>query len=900
MRSLTGTRFSRYEVLELLGAGGMGEVYRARDHDLHRDVAIKFLPERFAGSPERLARFEQEARTASSLNHPNIVTIHEIGVAPGIPPYIVMEFVEGRTLRAALQEGRMPRRLVLDIATQLADGMAKAHGAGIMHRDLKPENVMATADGFVKILDFGLAKLRNPAVSPSPLHSSLADAEETAASPDTAVGALLGTAGYMAPEQARGEPADYRADQFAMGVMLYEMATRQRPFRGGSVVQTLNAIIEAEPVPIDAIRPDFPPTARLIVARCLAKNPADRYASTADLARELRDIRDRLADLDSQVDREREGLEREGLDRRPRSAGSRWLAVLGVVALIVAALAYAGRERLDRWLRPLPAEMRLAVLPITEDSDAGASPCCAGLHEYITGRLADLQRFRTRVVVVPAAEVLETGARSPSAARRSLGATLALTIGVHRSGDGCLVTVGLSDTAAVRQLRGASRTFDEATVSPEAVVALATPLLDLELGPDEERRWGGGASQVAAAGVLFAQGLAATPYQQARTALEHVDQQASIERAIDLFNKAIDLDPRYAAAYAGLAEARLHLFGLLRRSEDLDLAAQATERALAIDDTRPSAWRTLGMVQSARGDVAGAERAFTEAITRNPAGADAFRELGTAYMRAGQPDKADAAYRKAIALDPGSWAAHSAAGAFLARQQRFDEAERAFTRALEIAPGNPRLLSNLGGIYLYQRRWREAEATLQQAAGEHPYGAALSNLGWLEFRVKRDYAAAARTFERAAAASPRDYRVWKNLGDAYRHAGQGDRAAVALTTAIKLLEQERTIDRRNPKVLAELGDVHAMLGHVADARPLLVEARRLAPDDGDVAYTAATAYEAIGDRDAALAAVTAAIEGGYDLLEIESDTGLANLRLDLRYAALLKKHGLPKGGDPRN
>jgi Flp pilus assembly protein TadD/predicted Ser/Thr protein kinase/TolB-like protein len=893
MRSLTGTRFGRYEVLELLGAGGMGEVYRARDHDLHRDVAIKFLPERFASSPERLARFEQEARTASSLNHPNIITIHEIGVAPGIPPYIVMEFIEGRTLRAVLHAGRLPRRLVLEIATQLADGMAKAHGAGIMHRDLKPENVMVTADGFVKILDFGLAKLRNPVSSPGSPGGTLADTEETAASPDTGVGALLGTAGYMAPEQARSEPADYRADQFAMGVMLYEMATRQRPFRGASVVQTLNAIIEAEPEPLGTSRPDFPPAALRIVARCLAKDAADRYASTAELARELRDVRDRLSDSDSQA-----GPADKGRDKR--EARSRWLVVLGLVALVLAALAYAGRERIDRWLRPLPAEMRVAVLPIAVEADPGASHCCSGLQEYLTGRLADLQRFRARVVVVPAAEVLETGARSPSAARRALGATLVLTVGVHRSGDGWLVTVGLSDTAAVRQLRGASRTFDATSFSPEAVVALAAPLLDLELGPEEERRWGGAASHVAAAGVLFAQGLAATPYQQARTALEQVDHRASIERAIDLFNKAIDLDPRYAAAYAGLAEARLRLFELLRRPEDLDLAAQATERALAIDDTRPSAWTTLGMVRSARGDRAGAERAFTESIKRNPAGADAYRELGTAYARAGQPDKAEAAHRKAIALDAGSWAAHNALGLFFARQQRFDEAERAFKRALEIAPANARLLSNLGGIYLYQRRWREAEATLQQAAGEQAYGAALSNLGWLQFRVNRDYAGAARTFERAAAASPRDYRVWKNLGEAYRHAGQGDRASTALKTALGLLEQERSIDPTDPKVLVELGDVHAMLGHPTEARPLLAEARRLAPTDGDVAYTAATAFEAIGDRDAALASVSAAIDGGYDLLEIESDTGLARLRSDPRYAALLKTRGVPKGGNPRN
>ena len=231
---------------------------------------------------------------------------------------------------------------------------------------------MVTADGFVKILDFGLAKLRNPLSSPgSPGHARRHRGDRGLA-PDTGVGALLGTAGYMAPEQARGEPADYRADQFALGVMLYEMATRQRPFRGASVVQTLNAIIEAEPEPLDAAGPTFHRLRGGSSRDASPKTRADRYASTAELARELRDVRDRLSDSDSQA-----GRVDEGRDRRPKR--SRWLAVLGVVALVLAALAYAGREQIDRWLRPLPAEMRVAVLPIAVDADPArrpAAPAC--------------------------------------------------------------------------------------------------------------------------------------------------------------------------------------------------------------------------------------------------------------------------------------------------------------------------------------------------------------------------------------------------------------------------------------------------------------------------------------------------------------------------------------------
>ncbi len=222
-----GMRFGRYELLKPLGAGGMGEVFRARDQDLGRDVAVKFLPARFASDADRLARFAFEARTASSLNHPNIVTIHEIGEAEGLP-FIVMELVEGETLRGAMRSARLPTRRVLDIATQIAEGLANAHAAGIVHRDLKPENVMLTPDGFVKILDFGLAKLHADAVPGTAPPDAGQSETPTTFRTGTREGAIIGTVGYMSPEQAAGRPADCRADQFALGATLYEMATGAR------------------------------------------------------------------------------------------------------------------------------------------------------------------------------------------------------------------------------------------------------------------------------------------------------------------------------------------------------------------------------------------------------------------------------------------------------------------------------------------------------------------------------------------------------------------------------------------------------------------------------------------------------------------------------------------------
>ena len=321
-----GARLGAYEVIAPLGAGGMGEVYRARDTRLGREVALKVLPESLASDRDRLSRFEQEARSASALNHPNIVTIHEIG-REGDVPFIAMELVDGKTLRELVVSGPMPVKRILGIAAQIAEGMAKAHGAGIVHRDLKPENVMVSKDGFVKLLDFGLAKLTEP-------ESGEASAMPTLAHPETRPGTVMGTVGYMSPEQASGEPLDFRSDQFSVGSMLYEMATGQRAFGRKTAAETMSAIIRDEPEPVARLRPDFPVAVRWILDRCLAKEPDERYASTRDLARDLAGLRDHLSEASS-------GAEALLASPPRRRSGSRWIA---------AALALAAAAGVVGWL----------------------------------------------------------------------------------------------------------------------------------------------------------------------------------------------------------------------------------------------------------------------------------------------------------------------------------------------------------------------------------------------------------------------------------------------------------------------------------------------------------------------------------------------------------------------
>jgi serine/threonine protein kinase/dipeptidyl aminopeptidase/acylaminoacyl peptidase len=316
----------------------MGEVYRAWDVRLERSVALKVLPESLSLEKERLHRFEKEARSASALNHPNIVTIYEVGTSEGVS-YIAMELVEGKTLRELLHTGPLPLRRLLPLAAQLADGLAKAHEAGIVHRDLKPENVMVTKDVLVKILDFGLAKLTQSGEEVGE------ESELPTMTRATEPGTILGTVGYMSPEQASGEVLDSRSDQFSFGSILYEMATGKRAFEHGKKVQTLSAIITEEPEAVGKVNPKLPANFCWIVERCLAKEPEGRYASTKDLARDLAALRDHVSEISAPG----------AVSARPRHALRRRVLAFVTVSVAGLALFLAGKTVGQRSsVTPLP------------------------------------------------------------------------------------------------------------------------------------------------------------------------------------------------------------------------------------------------------------------------------------------------------------------------------------------------------------------------------------------------------------------------------------------------------------------------------------------------------------------------------------------------------------------
>ncbi len=625
----------------------MGEVYRARDPKLGREVAIKVLPSEVSSNAERRARFEREARAASALNHPNIVTIHDFA-AEGPTFYMVMERVDGRTLRDILAAGPLLVKRMMEIGTQLAEGLAKAHAADIVHRDLKPENIMVTSDGFVKILDFGLAKLmpapRGLPEAPTGTQPGLA----------TDAGVVLGTVGYMSPEQASGRSVDFRSDQFSLGAILYEMATGKRAFRRNTAVETLSAIIRDEPQPIASFNSGVPADLRRVTERCLAKEAQDRYASTRDLARDLRDARDHAA---------------EGADSLPRATGvgsapptppdrpepraaRRWPLLLPGAALLVLALA-GGWLVLKSRSRGQPAtrdvQASIAVLPFqTLGGKAEDEYFSDGMTESI---ITDLAKAKG-LLVIARNSVFQYKGKSVDVPRvgQELNVGYVLEGSVQRSAGRVRINAQLIDVAtgfhrwAERYDRELKDVFDvQDDISKSIVAALA-----LSLRPEAARPQLPPTPNVEAYD-LYLHGL---------SLFRRAGSRQDLEGAIALFERAVAADPQFALAHARLAGAYQSMsYTYDPRKEWDDKGYGEVQKALALDPDLAEAYHARGLLafspsQGFQFEAAAAD--LRRALEISPSLTDAHYQLAWVYNHAGLLDRALEEARIVARLDPGS------------------------------------------------------------------------------------------------------------------------------------------------------------------------------------------------------------------------------------------------------
>ncbi|MFQ5701454.1 MAG: protein kinase [Acidobacteriota bacterium] len=593
----SGHRLGPYEILDSLGAGGMGVVYRARDTRLGRHVAVKVLPAEFSADPERLRRFEQEARAVSALNHPNILTIHDVG-SDGGPAYLVTELLEGQTLRQAMATGPLGVDKAIDFAMQMTRGLAAAHEKRIVHRDLKPENIFVTEDGRIKILDFGLAKLTHAA------GEERAGSRMSTIAGGTEPGRQLGTVGYMSPEQVRGQPVDHRSDIFAFGTVLYEMLSGRRAFQGESAADTMAAILHDQPPALSAVNPAVPLPLEGLTRRCLSKDPKGRFQLACDLILTLEVL---SGSSPSPVP--------PSTDGRPEAG---------------------------------PARQRsIAVLPFRDlAGDPQNAHLGLGLADATITELALVKSLLVR----PTATILQYQDRAvaPQEAGRRLGVDAVVDVNFQRFGNRLRATVQLVGTYDGRSLWAAKidTSLDDIFQMQDDVSRKIARALQVELSPADERRLARAARPGGEAYELYLKG---------RVHLFH-ETIAGVNQAIECFEKAREADPGYALAWAGLSAAYARMGYTFDPEGDWhERAERMCEKALELDNWLPEGrYLRAFLIWSPHGgwDHASALRELVGAIAGRPSLTEAHDRLGVVLFHIAMFQESEREFERALAINP--------------------------------------------------------------------------------------------------------------------------------------------------------------------------------------------------------------------------------------------------------
>ena len=682
-----GDRFAHYKIVQRIGVGGMGEVYLAEDEKLDRRVAIKILNERFGKNDSHLQRFIREAKSASSLNHPNILVIHEISVGEDAN-FIVSEFVEGRTLRELVGGPELTVAFVLDIAIQIAEALSAAHGAGIVHRDIKPENIVVRPDGYVKVLDFGLAKLLKPQ------NILLDEGDKTAIQNQTAQGVIMGTVNYMSPEQAKAETVDERTDIFSLGVVIYELLTGSTPFQGDSMSETFANLINAEP-PALALPPSrMSQELERIVSKMLRKEKGERYQTSKDLLADLKAVRETIA-FDEKLGSARADALTNSTAFLPQQTDpigqskptarilkgrtailrSVTVAVLAVAALGLAYYLYTGRQN------AVSNERRsLAVLPFTNASrDANAEYLADGVSESIINNLSKLSGLK--VMSRNSSFRFRNDQSDTHQIASQLNVDTLVTGDIRQIGDRLVINVRLVNAADDSQIWGNQyvSTLTDVIAAQNEIAQAVARNLQLRLTPSDSMQLSKRYTENVEAYQLYLRGRF------------HVHKLLpdEIRQGISYFQQAIDLDPNYALAYAGIAGAYrgLALGTEISPADSFAKARAAAKRAIEIDDTLSDGHTGLGMTMFwADWNWDGAEQELRRALELNPNDVDAHLFYAHLLSNTGRHQIALNEVRLARELDPLFPFAGALEGQFLVHAGKPDEALDRLQKTFDLAP----------------------------------------------------------------------------------------------------------------------------------------------------------------------------------------------------------------------
>jgi len=647
-------KFGRYEICRKIGTGGMGEVYLAEDSRLRRKIALKVLPENIAADKDRLRRFEQEAHSASALNHPNILTIYEFGVEKGVH-FLATEFVEGETLRERLRREPISIDEALDIAAQTVSALAAAHASGIIHRDIKPENIMVRHDRLVKVLDFGLAKLTET-------KSETSDAEaETWAQVNTAPGMIMGTVAYMSPEQARGKDTDARTDIWSLGCVLYEMLTREQPFVGGTMNDTIAAILTEEPVPPTNFNREISAELERIVLKTLSKDVEERYQTTKDLLVDLKHLKRRI-EISGEIERTSAANQQTTGESKnttqilaaQTTSSAEYIAggirnhkigfvILSVLLFVSIGLGYWFFSNRSANTKQIES---IAVMPfVNESGNSDVEYLSDGMTESLISSLSQIPNLNVKArSSVFRYKGKETTAQTVG---KELNVRAILNGTVVQRGQDLALHIELIDAQTESVLWSADYKQPMANlVSLQSDITRdVSNKLKTKLSGAEEQKLAKNYTENTEAYQLYLKGRF---YWNKRTGKD-------LQKAIEYFQQAITVDPNYALAYAGLADAYALLSPYLAAPprEVMPKARETARKALMLDDQLVEAHAALGLILNTYDyDFVGAEREFKRAIELNPNYATAHQFYGELLTYLDRRDEADAEFRRALELDP--------------------------------------------------------------------------------------------------------------------------------------------------------------------------------------------------------------------------------------------------------
>jgi eukaryotic-like serine/threonine-protein kinase len=857
---LTGKTVGRFAIEARLGAGGMGEVYRAVDSRLKRTVAIKRMSWRASLTAEDHALFLREGQRASSLQHPNIASIYDV-FEDGGEVLLVMEYVEGTTLRKAIGKP-MPLQQFFDIAIQCADALAAAHEKGILHGDVKPENIMLGPGGQVKLLDFGVAR-RLPSEEP----------EGETLTTLWAPGQISGTPSYMSPEVLKGALPDGRADIFALGIVYYEMLAGRHPFQGANVtVTTAHILDEREAATLDRTALKVASPVAAIVARALFKDPAERYLKARDLRRDLETVR--------------QGGRPERPLRKPLARA--WLLLIPLLAIVLAAAVPSVRSLVAGWWKPKmrgpavaqnPPVPRLAVLPPrVNGADLQLTAFAEGLSATVAGKLSTLSQNHD-LDVIDTAQVVKAGASSPANALKELGANLTLELTVQQSGDLNRTTYKLANATDGQIV--AEETLTALRSDPfslqDRVADGVVKALQIDLRPEERTALALHGTTEPAAYDYFLQG---------RGYLETALKAENITNAVHVLDRALQLDTNYGKAFAVRGEAYWLNYEATKQRKWVDQARKDCSRAVSLGNAGADGHLCLGLVAAGTGDYQQAVNEYRNAVELDPSSNDGYVGLANAYAKMNRLNDAEHTYAQAISLSPNSRRAYQQLGSFYLQQAEYAKAIAAFQQAIRLAPENYLDFSNLGGAYLLLGDRANAITALQESLKLRPTAGAYANLGTAYYQLRR-FAEAAASYHQAIRSNDQNPDLWGNFADALFYSGQQAKAMDTYRTQLKLLNQQLQVNPHDAERQGDVAACYAVLGDKENALAHLSRSLELGHSNKDLLFNAAIVYNDLGQSGVALEWLQKAVAAGYSASIVRESPSFDNLRKNPQFQQLL-------------